>query len=215
MPVLVTAVKNRPSKRASRLLRACSQTWRAGRADAFSMPAGYHRRTAGTGRFRTWMLRGRGCLPQGREQGSGVAVVVRGVDAQQPGEQGIDVDVVERLQAHAAGEGRAAGDEDRPHRWQRRVVAVRAAGARRTPLDETGGDRVPAFVHLAHDRWNARMAAVVPAGGQLLLASAVVALAGAQQGRFGGRLATGKRPEADYLAEGHRLGVRLVHHLLE
>src|SRR4249919_544792 len=34
MPVLVTAVKNKPSKRGSRLSRACSQTWSARAASA-------------------------------------------------------------------------------------------------------------------------------------------------------------------------------------
>ena len=32
MRVLVTAVKNKPSKRTSRLIRACSQTWCEGSA---------------------------------------------------------------------------------------------------------------------------------------------------------------------------------------
>jgi hypothetical protein len=58
MRVLVTAMKNNPSKRGSRLRRACSQTRWGGRAVASGdgMAAGYHRRGAWTRRIRTSTL---------------------------------------------------------------------------------------------------------------------------------------------------------------
>src|SRR3546814_7709137 len=77
-------------------------------------------------------------------------------------------------------------------RRQRRIVAMRTACMVRTPGDVLARQRVPALVHLAHDRRDARMRAVMPARGQFALAPAVVAFVRAEQCRFHRRLEIGR-----------------------
>src|SRR3546814_17024289 len=88
---------------------------------------------------------------------------------------------VERGDLHALTERRSARHEQRTHRRQRRIVAMRTACMVRTPGDVLARQRVPALVHLAHDRRDARMRAVMPARGQFTLAPAVGASVRAEQ----------------------------------
>src|SRR3546814_16847278 len=87
-------------------------------------------------------------------------------DAKQPRQQRIHVDVVERGDLHALTERRSARHEQRTHRRQRRIVAMRTACMVRTPGAVLARQRVPALVPLAHARRDARMRAVLPETGR-------------------------------------------------
>src|SRR3546814_18337747 len=69
-------------------------------------------------------------------------------------------------------------------RSQRRIVAMRTACMVRKPGEVLARQRVPALVHLAHDRRDARVRALMPACGQFALAPAIVLFLRAEQCRL-------------------------------
>src|SRR3546814_5735686 len=92
---------------------------------------------------------------------------------------------------------------------------MRTARMIRAPGDVLARQRIPALVHLAHDRRDARMRAVMPARGQLALAPAVVMFVRAEALGFHRRLETGIRRDADRLAARHHRRFRSEEHTSE
>ena len=88
---------------------------------------------------------------------------------------------------------------------------MRTAVVRRTPRDDLARQHVPAFVHLAHDRRDARVRTVAPARRQFALAPAIVAFVRAHQPAFHPALETGIRGDGDHLADGDHRGLFLRH----
>ena len=88
-------------------------------------------------------------------------------------------------------------------------------GARLAFGHGSGGNRIPAFIHLADDGRNARIAPVMPARRQILLAPALVVFVAAEQALFRRFHATGARRDAHRLtdADDHRIFHR--HHVLD